>query len=183
VWEAAGLPKVDLAITSPPYIKSVDYIYNQMAELFWIGAPWGLETQPKQNAFKKRYIGNDRPHARVLEEIDLDLPALEPYLSQISDKKLSNVARQYFHEMGKHFRGMRSVLKPGGHYIIVVGDSTLGGVEVPTHSLLMSCAERTGLRPVSQFAYEIRNKHMHFPRGGRGGAVLYDWVHYCPVIS
>ena len=28
---------IDLAITSPPYIKAIDYIYNQMVELFWIG--------------------------------------------------------------------------------------------------------------------------------------------------
>ena len=29
--------KIDLVVTSPPYIKAIDYIYNQMVELFWIG--------------------------------------------------------------------------------------------------------------------------------------------------
>ena len=40
---------IDLAITSPPYIKAIDYIYNQMVELFWIGDLFGVQTQSKQN--------------------------------------------------------------------------------------------------------------------------------------
>jgi len=47
--------KVDLAITSPPYIKAIDYIYNQMAELFWIGDLFQMQTQNLQNE-KKRNI-------------------------------------------------------------------------------------------------------------------------------
>src|SRR5205807_193227 len=36
-WGHRHLPAVDLIVTSPPYLKSVDYVYNQMAEYFWIG--------------------------------------------------------------------------------------------------------------------------------------------------
>lgn len=175
-WKGQGMPSLDLAITSPPYIKSVDYIYNQMAELFWIGEKWGLETQAKQNEFKKRYIGNDRPAGKQTHQPRIGIVEIDSYLSKIADRKLSAVAHRYFVSMGQHFGGMFDILKPGAHYIIVVGDSTLGGVEVPTHSLLVSCAQQYGFRSVSQFGYEIRNKHMHFPRGGRGGVVLHDWV-------
>lgn len=176
LWKSQKLPLVDLAITSPPYIKSIDYIYNQMAELFWIGDRWGLETQAKQNEFKRNYIGTDRPAEKgaVLGQIGVE--EVDLYLSKIPDKKLSMVAHRYFARMLSHFKGMHSILKSGAHYVVVVGDSTLAGIEVPTHSLLIACAEQQGFKMVSQFAYEIRNKHMRFPRGGRGGVVLHDWV-------
>ena len=48
---------IDLAITSPPYIKAIDYIYNQMVELFWIGDLFDMQIQSKQNKKKKEYIG------------------------------------------------------------------------------------------------------------------------------
>lgn len=46
--------QIDLAITSPPYIKAIDYIYNQMVELFWIGNLF--EMQSNQNKILKNII-------------------------------------------------------------------------------------------------------------------------------
>lgn len=179
LWFGNDLPPVDLAITSPPYIKSVDYVYNQMAELFWIGERWGLENQEKQNTFKRLYIGNDRPSKNKPVNLPiLDDKCIDTYLLRIYEQNphLGLVAFNYFSSMDRHFQGMKRILRPGAHYLMVVGDSTLAGVSVPTHTLLALCARRHGFRVLSQFAYEIRNKHMHFPRGGRGGEVSHDWV-------
>jgi len=78
------LPLADIAITSPPYIKSADYIYNQMAELFWIGHRWGLETQEKQNAFKRNYIGHDRIASSDAAAIKyVGIPEIDSYIEQI----------------------------------------------------------------------------------------------------
>jgi hypothetical protein len=179
LWKAEDLPIVDLAVTSPPYIKSVDYVYNQMVELFWIGERWGLENQEKQNAFKRRYIGHDRVKASEAASIrQTGLSEVDEYISQIfrRDRSLALVMWHYFNDMAQHFSSMQSVLRPGAHYIMVIGDSTLAGISVPTHELLVSCARKYGFRASFQFAYEIRNKYMHFPRGGNGGVVMHDWV-------
>lgn len=179
VWREQGLPPADLGITSPPYIKSVDYIYNQMAELFWIGERWGLETQAKQNDFKRKYIGNDRPSGSAGQTLrTTGLGDVDEYISQVfeRDRSLASIMWRYFQDMDAHFAAMRSILRPGAHYIMVIGDSTLARIPVPTHTLLTSCAERHGFRFASHFAYEIRNKYMRFPRGGRGGVVVHDWV-------
>lgn len=171
--------EVDLVVGSPPYIKSVDYIYNQMAELFWIGHRWSLQTQPLQNEFKKKYIGTDRISAKrgQLPE-GTGLSSVDAVIFEVyrNDNKLGHVVANYFADMLTHFRSVRSVLRRGGAYVIVVGDSTLAGVFVPTHSLLIECAKHVGFSTGALFGYEIRNKHMRFPRSGRGGEVSHDWI-------
>lgn len=178
-WEINRYPLVDLAITSPPYIKSVDYIYNQMAELFWIGDHWGLENQSKQNAFKRRYIGHDRPSAKDSSKLHrTGIREVDVFIERVFERNtaLAYIMWRYFNDMLEHFSSIRAILKPQKHYVIVIGDSTLAGIPIPTHTLLKVCAERHGFRAAVQFAYEIRNKYMHFPRGGNGGIVAHDWV-------
>jgi DNA modification methylase len=178
-WQAEQLPMIDLAVTSPPYIKSVDYIYNQMAELFWIGDRWGLATQPQQNEAKRKYMGNDRPVGRAVEPMPVVAVGEVPYwvgAITSADKKLGQVAARYFNDTVAHFRAMSRVMRPNATYVYVVGDSTLAGVSVPTHRLAAQCAIAAGFNVIKRFGYEIRNKHMRFPRSGRGGQVIHDWV-------
>jgi hypothetical protein len=178
-WEALKLPPVDLAITSPPYIKSVDYMYNQMAELFWIGDRWDLANQQQQNDFKRRYMGTDRPAAAIQGlSASHAVPDVSFWVNKIAEQnpKLAKVADRYFSDTVSHFRNMSRILRPGASYVYVVGNSTLAGVSVPTHRLVAACARASGFELSVCFGYEIQNKHMRFPRGGRGGQVVHDWV-------
>lgn len=179
-WDARKLPPIDLAVTSPPYIKSVDYVYNQMAELFWIGDRWGLEDQKAQNSFKRRYMGTERVASPGAEQlpVGVEVTDVSRYVAEIAvaNPKLSLVASKYFADTVSHFRNMSRVLKADARYVYIVGDSTLAGVSVPTHELVTRCAEACGFALELCFGYEIRNKHMRFPRAGRGGHVVHDWV-------
>jgi DNA methylase len=177
VWVSKELPAVDLVVTSPPYIKSVDYLYNQMAELFWIGQRWNLNTQKLQNEYKRNYVGNDRPNSQKKLHLS-GISEIDSIVTQVhrAEPKLAAVAAAYFRDMSAHFRDIRKVLKPGARYILVVGGSTLAGIPIPTHKLLISCALTEGFRTELVFGYEIRNKHMRFPRQGRGGVVSHDWL-------
>jgi len=179
IWGEIGLPPIDLAVTSPPYIKSVDYIYNQLLEFFWIGDLWDLDTRAKQNSYKSQYVGNDRVFAKDVGELSsTDCPEVDAFVVEMRnrDVKLSVVMQRYFRDLRRHLTEMSTILRPGARYVVVVGNSTLAGVRIPTHSLVMTLAWRCGFRTVSFFAYEVRNKHMRFPRGGRGGTVDHDWV-------
>lgn len=59
---------------------------------------------------------------------------------------------------------------------MVVGDSSISGMAIPTHEFLSKIAMKEGFHLESQFAYEIRNRYMRFPRQGRGGIVDLDWI-------
>ena len=63
---------VDLIATSPPYLDSVDYMYNVMLEYFWLGRRLGPRSD--YNGMRRRPIGskaqkrntNCRAHSKVL---------------------------------------------------------------------------------------------------------------------
>ena len=63
--DATGLglhpASVDLAVTSPPYLDSVDYPYNMMLEYFWLGPLLGVPDRKAFNALRRRPIGAKNP--------------------------------------------------------------------------------------------------------------------------
>jgi DNA modification methylase len=180
VWaKKNGKEKFDLAVTSPPYVNSVDYVYNQMAEYFWIGDRYEMENQPKQNIHKKLYIGTDKVTVKeYANRHEIGISAIDSLTNRIyeKNKKNSYVVHKYFADMLQHFNEVKQVLKKDAHYVVVIGDSIVNNEVILTHELLQDCASMAGFELTNVFGYEIRNRHMRFPRQGRGGIIKYDWI-------
>jgi DNA modification methylase len=179
--------KADLAITSPPYIKAIDYIYNQMAELFWIGDLFQMQTQNLQNEKKSQYIGNKQIPTREFINYSpfsskLIIELLDNKLQEIfeTDKKNghkhSYVTYKYFVDMEKHFAEISKCLKQNAHYVMVVGDSKVSEIYFATADFLAAIAERNGFKLINKWGYKIKNRFMRFDRKGRGGIIYIDWV-------
>lgn len=178
---------IDLVVTSPPYIKAIDYIYNQMVELFWVGDLFDMQTQSKQNAKKECYIGNKhllkRKYAEYTPfETTIGISKLDEKLQTVYEKDRKNghkhayIAFKYFTDMEKHFAELASYLDPNIHYVVVVGDCSISGVPFETAEFLIDIAERNGFRITNEWGYQIKNRYMRFDRKGRGGIITIDWV-------
>ena len=171
--------KVDLAITSPPYIKAVDYIYTQMAEYFWIGDLFGLSDQKNQNDYKKRYIGTKQIYADEYSELKLTgVESLDKKIRRIykTNRKHAYITFKFFDDMKLNLQSMRRVLEHDAHYIIVVGNCSVSGEFIPVHEYVTRIAKDVGYDLKNLFYYKIRNHYMRFPRMGRGGLILHDWI-------
>jgi DNA modification methylase len=179
--------KIDLAITSPPYIKAIDYIYNQMIELFWIGDLFQMQTQILQNEKKTFYIGNKQIPTKEFAnyspfETKFHIDLLDIKLQQVfeADKrnghKHSYITYKYFTEMEQHFVKISKCLKQNAHYIMVVGDSTVSDIFFDTADILTEIAKRHGLKLTNKWGYKIKSRFMRFDRKGRGGIIDIDWV-------
>jgi len=178
---------IDLAITSPPYIKAIDYIYNQMVELFWIGDLFLMQTQEKQNRKKIQYIGNKQiqkaefinynPFDTLLDNYNLDSKLQQVYTNDLKNgHKHSYITFKYFTEMEKHFVEMAKCLKKDTHYIMVVGDSNVSDLFFETSDFLIDIARRNNFKLANKWGYQIKNRFMRFDRKGRGGKIEIDWV-------
>ena len=163
---------IDLAITSPPYLDSVDYAYNMMMEYFWLGPHIGVPDRQAFNRIRREPVGAKNPAERI------GLPdALEGIVRLDMMPPARRVAATtYFALMERHFAEMAHCLKEGARYVLVVGNSqTLRGV-VPLHDAFVALAAAAGLQMERAFGYRIRRHYMKFPRNGRGGIILIDWI-------
>lgn len=173
-----GLP-IDIAITSPPYIKAVDYVYNQMAEYFWIGDLFDMQNQKLQTKRESNYMGTKHVAINTYSEF---LPTGYKNIDKISqqiyakNKKFSYVLSKFFIDMEKNIQEMYKVMRTKGHYVIVIGANQVAEIPVPSHEFIINIAEGNGFKLSNLFSYKIRNHYMSFPRKGRGGLIDEDWI-------
>jgi hypothetical protein len=163
---------IDLIVTSPPYLESVDYMYNAMLEYFWLGPLIGVPDRAALNDLRRRQIGTRRPYSNP------ELP--EPLIGCIDPEGLPSWRRagalSYFSNMAAHFQEAARCLTNGGRYVLVVGNSQTQIAAVPVHDCLTRLAAASGLHLEKAFAYRVRRHYMKFPRMGRGAIILLDWV-------
>jgi DNA modification methylase len=163
---------VDLIVTSPPYLDSVDYMYNFMLEYFWLGPLLGVPTRSAFNRLRQQPVGAKKPMTGLqLPKSLAELVSLEHFPSA-----RRAAAATYFGMMQKHLSEAARCLKPGGRYALVVGNSQSRKDVVPIHTALVHLAAEAGLQVEKVFGYRIRRHYMKFPRAGRGGIILIDWV-------
>jgi len=168
--------KVSLAITSPPYINAFDYVRSLRLENAWLG----FYGDSNIIDIKRKQVGTEIISSEIYKkEINrTQNEKLNSILNKIykKNKKLAFVVLKYFNDMEKNFVEVRRLLKTGSHYVVVVGDSKIRGIRVPTHEILIDIAKLNGYKLDNLFSYIIKNRYLRIPRSGRGGLIKKDWV-------
>lgn len=165
----------DLSVTSPPYINAYDYVRSLKFEDIWLD----LASDDELRDSKKDYIGTEITKSFYTEyKYAVQSSTLNPIVEKISevDQKRSKIVSTYFEDMARNMISVGTNLKPGGKYVIVVGDSNIRGQNIPTAVVLREMAEKNGYTFEISFKYVIRDRYLHLPRGGRGGIINYDEV-------
>ena len=161
---------VDLLITSPPYLNNYHYNRNTRPHLYWLG----FCSSPKDfKRLEKLNFGTYWQNARDQEHVELDPSIEDPLIHQTLDKVRqknpekgiyggsgwANYAALYFNDCVRFVRGAEWCLQPGATALIVIGNSILQGVPIPTDRFLAGIAEAHGFRIVD----------IHIPREARVG--------------
>lgn len=147
---------IDLIVTSPPYLNNYHYNRNTRPQLYWLGyvkCPQDLKPFEKANFGKYWQTVREREYSGL----DFSLPDsdIEERLQTIRNlhaekgiyggKGWANYAASYFNDCYRFVTGIDFVLKPGGTALIVIGNSILQGVQIPTDRYLGEIAESVGL--------------------------------------
>lgn len=178
-----GRKKFDCALTSPPYATALPYIDTQRLSLVW------LELTPPSDLLEleSRLIGSREIRGRnkkslllELNENHLKLPIDQFNYCLMLKNSLSSsdgfrrqavpiLLYRYFVDMSNSFRAVRSVMKDGAHYALIVGGNhtVLGGkrydIDTPAHlaGLSKSCGwhvqEIIPLQTYQRYGYNINN--------------------------
>lgn len=164
---------VDLVITSPPYLDSVDYQYNMMAEYFWLGPALGVADRRSWNQLRRLTTGAKRPLDPKAE-----IPPAVRDLVDVEDvaPARARAVSTYLADLDRHFEEAARCVRTGGRYVLVVGNSSSEHKPVPVHDCLVRLAQAHGFALQNAFGYRLRRHYMKFPRNGRGGIILIDWI-------
>jgi len=161
---------VDLLITSPPYLNNYHYIRNTRPHLYWlgfVGKPQDTKSLEHANFGKYWQTVRDQDYLGLDFSLpDSDLAEKLAYIRTLNTDRgayggngWANYAAAYFNDCYRLAEAMKYVLKPGSKAFIVIGNSILQGVEIPTDTYLGQIAEAAGLELVG----------MHTPRETRVG--------------
>ena len=166
---------VDLLVTSPPYLNNYHYNRNTRPQLYWLGfcaCPGDMKVLEELNFGS--YWQNAR--ARPTVELDASIQCSElrrtlatirrqnPDRGVYGGRGWANYAARYFNDCGRFVDGIRWSLCKGGTALVVIGNSILQGVPVPTDRLLGGIADERGLELVD----------IHVPRGTRVGSSIIN---------
>ncbi len=147
---------IDLLITSPPYLNNYHYNRNTRPQLYWLGyVEQPKDMQPLEHLNFGKYWQTVRGEADLmltfsLPDSDLEeqleaLRARHPEKGIYGGRGWANYAVAYFNDCYRFAQAVQQLLKPGGAALVVIGNSILQGLLIPTDQYLGKIAELVGL--------------------------------------
>ncbi len=170
---------IDLIVTSPPYLNNYDYADRTRLETYFWGdyESWAditrevrdhlimaATTQVRMASMSETIEcpGIRQVDERIHSELSDTIDRLRGMREIKKGKKTYDyVVAGYFEDMLRVLTGARDVLKPGGHFVLVLGDSAPYGVHIPTERIVGRLAVAVGFA-----SYEIEQIRT---RGGKWG--------------
>lgn len=147
----------DLVITSPPYMNGLDYVINYKIEMAWLGFADGHKQLKKvkddmvvcDNVSKgliKNFIAQNNKYSNdwltnIVTKIQENIEKRGSY--RRSD--MPSIVHKYFDDMYRIMVPIIHAIRPGGRFILVVGDSLIADTYLPTDLLLARIGQEQGM--------------------------------------
>ncbi len=181
---------VNLMVTSPPYMNNYHYVRNTRPQLYWlnfISCP-REQSHLEVNNFGQYWqtVRDSHPIALVFEH-----RKLEKILSQLRQIRVdkgpyggpgwANYVASYFNDCFRFVKIVKRMLTRNGIGVVVIGNSIIQGINIPTEKILGEISEKHGL--ILEGVHCIREKRVgasitqsSVRQGERNGSTLSESV-------
>ena len=170
----------DLIVTSPPYLNNYHYNRNTRPQLFWLGF---VSEASELKKLEKMNFGTYWQTARDVDYIGLDFEmednSIDELLNEIRGKNKdkgvyggngwANYAASYFNDCYKFAKGIDYCLTSGSTALVVIGNSIVQGVPVPTDELFSKISN----------LFDLETVKIHIPREKRVGDSIVKANYRC----
>jgi len=153
---------IDLIITSPPYVTSYEYADLHQLSLLWFGddpkhfKKWHHFSKEFID-FRRNFIGTSSKEEKSGDFNSLIAKQIVDDLAQVERPLAVDVAN-YFLDMKKVFGEMHRILKTGAKACIIIGNTSLRGVEILNAQVAAEQMQTAGFRKPVFIKREIPNK-------------------------
>lgn len=141
------IDEIDISIFSPPYANCFDYYEVYKIEL-WIGE-FVKSYEELRNLRKAALTSNLNADLKKKTKIVTSSKVLIPIIDYLNntklwDNKIPKMLNAYFSEMEELLVSLFERTKNGGYCVVVVGNSSYGGLAVPTDIILAEIGKNLG---------------------------------------
>jgi len=166
---------VDLVITSPPYMNAQKYARSLRLEWYWLG----LGSHDELRAMDASMIGTERLTRDEYAELKTVGHAVADELIEnvfSRDKHRARLMANYFDDMRTSFTELFRVIKPGGHFVIVVGNNRVFSYRIPNHQILADLAMQRGFEIKLMVVDEIKSRGLMTKRNTTADIIPAEWI-------
>jgi DNA modification methylase len=146
----------DLAITSPPYMNGLDYVINYKIEMGWLG--FAQNHRELKKVKDEMVVCDNVSKGLVRDFASRDCRYTNDWIEGIKADIAENITRRgtyrrvdmpeivhkYFDDMYRVMQKVTLALNSGGRFILVVGDSLIADVYLPTDLILARMGKEMG---------------------------------------
>jgi len=154
--------KFDAVITSPPYLNAIDYLRGHKLALVWLGYSIPMLRDIRAGSIGTEKSGSTR-HRRLEDYPDLSHLVADVAQLPIRQKSIVN---RYAYDAEAMLKEMRSVVLPKGKLVLVLADSIVRGVEVPSSRIFSAIADKCGFKALKKTVREIPAAKRYLPIAG-----------------
>jgi tRNA G10 N-methylase Trm11 len=150
---------IDAIVTSPPYLNAIDYLRGHKFSLVWMG-----HTIPALRGVRANAVGTERSGGMASSHKN-DLSGLEyavPSVRGLPNRQRA-IVHKYSEDAGRMLAEMRRVISDTGRLVLVLGDSCLRGVDVPTSNIFAWLARKNDFTLTGEERRDIPHNHRYLP--------------------
>jgi len=170
-----GDEKVDLVITSPPYMSAQKYLRSTRLELFWLG----FLTEEQFRLLDSKIIGTERIKSneyRKLHKTGIDeADRLIEKIYEI-DKYRACIVSKYYNDLRIVFSEIFRCLKYNKYFVLIIGNNEVRGFKMPSHIIATELARETGFKKELMLVDEIKSRGLMTKRNKTAGLINSEWI-------
>lgn len=166
---------VSLIITSPPYAGAQKYIRASSLNLGWLGmgSPEGIRKLNKQNIGRENILDSE---CHVFKTGISSADKVISILLKRGKKERAKIVTTYINEMKESLDESIRVLKKGGHFVLIIGNNTVDGIEFKTHEYLSKYLLGRGLSLELKLIDNIKSYGLMTKRNKTANIISLEWV-------
>lgn len=166
---------IDLIITSPPYINAQKYIRSTKLEIFWLG----LLNEDELKKIDSDLVGTEKVFAnnyKVLHNTGYNLADQIVSIIYNKDPRRAFIAYKFYVDMSKVFQEIFRILKKGKYFVLIIGNNTIKGINVPNQEILAEIAIDKGFTIENVFVDYIKSYGLMTKRNKTANMIDKEWV-------
>jgi len=160
---------IDFIVTSPPYPNDLEYTRQTRLEMYLLDF---VKTMDDVQKIKRKMVkgstklifkeSNSETYSNNFNSVKI---VSDKIYEQTKDKNWGfdypRMAREYFGDMYLCLKEFYPLMKPEGHFLLVVGDQTVKGVYIPVCDILIEMAQQLGYKNCRKELFRMRRSTGH----------------------